>query len=128
MGALRAAESVGVRPGQLIAPPCYAVIFTSQRNENEAGYDEMAERMLVLAAEQPGFLGARSVRDPTGLGITVSYWHSKEAIAQWRRQAEHRAARDKGRSDWYSAYTLEIVQVERAYAWQRADGVEDPQP
>ena len=30
----------------------------------------MAERMIELAAQQPGFLGVESARTPDGLGIT----------------------------------------------------------
>lgn len=42
---------------QTPAPPYYAVIFTSQRTEGDQGYGDMAERMVELAHEQPGFLG-----------------------------------------------------------------------
>jgi hypothetical protein len=53
-------------------PPYYAVIFTSIRTDIDEGYAQMAEKMVQLAATQPGFLGMESARD--GLGITVSYW------------------------------------------------------
>lgn len=43
-------------------PPYYVVMFTSQRTDVEAGYAEAAQRMLELAAQQPGFLGVESVR------------------------------------------------------------------
>ena len=108
-------------------PPYYAVIFTSQRTQVEDGYGDMAQRMVALAAEQPGYLGVESTRGGDGLGITVSYWRSAEDIAAWRRHAEHRIARDTGRSDWYAHYTLRVAKVERAYAWTRADGSQDPQ-
>jgi heme-degrading monooxygenase HmoA len=47
----------------------------------------MAERMAELAAQQPGYLGMESARE--GLGITVSYWESLEAIRNWKQNAEH---------------------------------------
>ena len=50
-------------------PPYYAVIFSSQRNtHDDAGYGAMAERMVELAAQQPGFLGMESscARPPIG--------------------------------------------------------------
>jgi len=54
-------------------PPYYAVIFTNTRTEaDDQGYGDMAQRMVELAAGQPGFLGVESVRDGR-LGITVSY-------------------------------------------------------
>ena len=74
-------------------PPYYTVIFTSQRTEVDDGYGAVGDRMVELAAQQPGFLGVESVRDGGGMGITVSYWSSLEAIAAWRAHAEHRVAR-----------------------------------
>lgn len=108
-------------------PPYYAVIFTSQRTLGDHGYGDMADRMAALAAGQPGYLGMESAREGDGLGITVSYWHSADDIAAWRRNAEHKIARDTGRSDWYRHYTLRVAKVERAYAWAREDGHQDPQ-
>ena len=73
-------------------PPYYAVVFTSLRTDGDQGYARMAERMMELAAEQPGFLGVESARGADGLGITVSYWtsgrHRRVAIA---RRAPRRA-------------------------------------
>jgi heme-degrading monooxygenase HmoA len=109
-------------------PPYYAVIFTSQRTPGDQGYGDMADRMVALAAQQPGYLGVESARGEDGLGITVSYWRSTEEIAAWRRHAEHQVARDTGRSDWYQHYTLRVAKVERAYAWARENGNQDPQP
>ena len=96
-------------------PPYYAVIFTSQRTEGDAGYADMAERMVALAAQQPGFLGVESVRGADGLGITVSYWESEQAIAAWRANAEHSVARQQGREKWYAGFALRVARVERAY-------------
>ena len=111
----------------LPAPPYYAVIFTSQRTPVDQGYGDMAQRMVELAAQQPGYLGVDSARGDDGLGVTVSYWRSTDDIAAWRRHAEHQIARDTGRRDWYAHYTLRIARVERAYDWQAADGPADPQ-
>jgi heme-degrading monooxygenase HmoA len=93
--------------------PYYAVIFTSLRKEGDRGYEAMAERMVELASRQPGFLGVESVRDSGGLGITVSYWASEEAIAAWKAHFEHRVAQETGRRVWYSGYRLRVARVER---------------
>ncbi len=94
-------------------PPYYAVIFTNQRTESDDGYGAMADRMVELAAEQPGFLGVESVRD--GLGITVSYWKSLEAIKHWKQNAEHKEAQRLGHEKWYASFKLRIAKVERDY-------------
>lgn len=97
-------------------PPYYAVIFTSVRTGvDAAAYATAADLMVELARQQPGFLGAESVRDASGTGITVSYWSSEEAIAAWKRVADHRAAQRLGRELWYRDYALRVARVERAY-------------
>lgn len=97
------------------APPYYAVIFTSLRTEGDRGYGPMASRMVELAAQQPGFLGVESARTPDGLGITVSYWASEEAIAAWKSHADHQIAQETGKRAWYSDYHVRVAKVERDY-------------
>ncbi len=96
-------------------PPYYAVIFTSLRSETERDYAATAEHMLELAREQPGFLGVESARGADGLGITVSYWASEDAIRTWRAQAEHREAQRRGREEWYRAFRTRVAYVAREY-------------
>jgi heme-degrading monooxygenase HmoA len=99
-----------------LQPPYYAVIFSSRRTEGENGYGAASDAMVELARRQPGFLGVESARGADGFGITVSYWDSEEAIAHWRRDAEHTATRERGRSLWYEHYEVRVTRVERAYS------------
>ena len=94
-------------------PPYYAVIFSSQRTAGDDGYADMAAQMMELAVKQPGFLGVESARD--GLGITVSYWESPDAISAWKQNAEHQLAQKLGRDQWYSAFRVRVAKVERDY-------------
>jgi heme-degrading monooxygenase HmoA len=106
------------RFAQTPEPPYYVVVFTSQRNGEDAeAYAEAATRMLELASQQPGFLGVESARDADGIGITVSYWQDQTAILSWKHQAEHAATRQRGRRDWYTRYITRVAKVERAYDW-----------
>jgi heme-degrading monooxygenase HmoA len=101
-------------------PPYYAVVFTSQRTSDDpGGYGAMADEMQELASKQPGYLGIESARGPDGVGITVSYWATTEAITAWKAVAEHAAAQRLGRDRWYEAYELRVCRVERAYGFQR---------
>ena len=105
-------------------PPYYAVIFTSLRTPADPeGYDEMAQRMAELAQEQPGYLGVESARGADGLGITVSYWESEEAIRRWREHAEHRVAQERGRSMWYANFSLRVCRVERAWDFEAPSAI-----
>lgn len=100
---------------KLPAPPYYAVIFSSQRTPGDDGYDAMADRMIELAAQQPGFLGVESTRNDTGFGITVAYWQDEDSIAAWKAHAEHQLARQYGRERWYEHFEVRVAKVERAY-------------
>ena len=97
-------------------PPYYAVIFTSTRTSIDEGYAGMADRMVELASQQPGFLGVESVRGADGLGLTVSYWSSPEAIVAWKANAEHRLAQASGHRKWYEHFETRVALVTRAYS------------
>jgi heme-degrading monooxygenase HmoA len=102
-------------------PPYYAVVFSSRRSaQDDAGYAQASQRMLEVAAQQPGFLGVESSRDAGGFGITVSYWTDEASIAGWKAQAEHAAIRERGRWLWYSHFEVRVARVERAYGQIRS--------
>jgi len=96
-------------------PPYFAVIFTSCRAEGNKGYGEIADRMVELASQQPGFLGVESARED--VGITVSYWADLESIKAWKENSEHITAQKQGRKIWYREYKIRIAKVERDYDW-----------
>jgi heme-degrading monooxygenase HmoA len=99
----------------------YAVIFTSKRKRTDNGYADTAARMMELAAQQPGFLGVESARQE--IGITVSYWESLEAVAQWKQHAEHLIAQERGQNEWYAYYSVRIARVEREYHFGNGEDV-----
>lgn len=94
---------------------CYAVIFTSIRNEGDNGYTAMAEQMEALAQKQKGFLAMDSIR--SGLGITISYWETEDDILAWKQQTEHLLAQTLGREKWYRSYSVSVCKVLRHYAF-----------
>lgn len=94
-------------------PPYYAVIFTSLQTENLKGYGEMAERMEMLARQQPGYLGFESARD--GLGLAVSYWKDEASLLAWKSHVEHQVAQKLGKKTWYACYKTRVCRVERDY-------------
>ena len=97
-------------------PPYYAVIFTSARTEGDWGYRDTAAMLEELAREVPGYLGMESTRGEDGFGITVCYWASEAAIAEWKAHIEHQAAQARGRREWYAHYKIRVAKVARAYS------------
>ena len=102
---------------QTPSPPYYAVIFTSERSGEDKRYAQMAEEMVGLAAVQPGFLGVESARQ--GVGITVSYWESLEAIQNWKQNERHLIAQKLGQSNWYFRYKTRVSKVEQDYGFEK---------
>ena len=96
-------------------PPYYAVIFAASRTRGDLGYAEMADKMVALASDQPGFLGVESTRDAQGFGLTVSYWKDEASLKAWKNVAAHALAQKLGKERWYEYYTLRVAKVERHY-------------
>ena len=92
----------------------WAVIFSSKLRDDADGYADAATRMVELAQNQPGFLGIESARGADGVGITVSYWASLDAITKWREHAEHKLVQTRGREEFYERYSLSVSRVVRS--------------
>jgi len=71
----------------------------------------------LKASGQPGFLGVESVRDPDGLGITVSYWKDKKSIREWKNHTAHQQAQKFGKDKWYQSYRIRVAKVDLDYGY-----------
>ena len=99
--------------------PYYAVIFTSRKSADPSGYPDVAERMLALCEEQPGFLHMVHATTNEGYSVTTCYWKDLVSVSAWKANAEHQAAQAQGISRWYDEYHVEVAQVVKAYSWKR---------
>ncbi len=116
VAALNAAPRTERAPDPTSAQHCFAVIFTSQRRANgDDGYGAAADAMEELAAQQPGYLGFESARNPDGSGISVSYWDSLEAIRTFKDVPAHATLQARGRDTFYERYEVRVCSVERGY-------------
>ncbi|MFJ5534164.1 hypothetical protein [Streptomyces sp. NPDC093261] len=71
-------------------------------------------------------MGTDHAQTPGGLGITVGYFRDADALAQWRSNAEHRAAQRRGQAEWYQSHTLHVAKVERSHEFTRAQVPQNP--
>ena len=102
------------------APPYYVVIFTNlHKAPDDPAYHQMGKRMEDLVRTMPGYLGFESAREENGFGFAVSYWESEQAIQNWKQQADHLIAQQRGRQEWYQDYQVRIAKVERAYQMKK---------
>lgn len=118
MGAKRLASplEVAMSFASLPPPPYYVVAFSSIRTEGDHGYEAMADMVVELAIQQPGYLGIESARGADGFGITNSYWVDEAALLAWKEVAKHLLAQKLGKERWYQHYELRVAKVERAYS------------
>ena len=98
-------------------PPYYAVIFSSLRTEVNDNYSEVSDKMVELAKVHDGVLGVEFASNE--LRITVSYWRDLDSIKKWKANTDHSIAREKGRTEWYSAFKTRIAKVERDYDFEK---------
>lgn len=94
-------------------PPYYAVIFSSVRTSEDAGYSDLSDQLVELVQNQEGFLGMESARNE--IGITVSYWKDLESIRMWKENNLHKIAQQNGKKLWYKSFKVRICKVERDY-------------
>jgi heme-degrading monooxygenase HmoA len=86
----------------------FLVVFRSRKRADidQAAYDAEAERMEVLARQQPGYLAFKSYTADDGETIALSEWADEAAARAWGKVAEHRVAQQRGRAAYYDSYTL----------------------
>jgi len=97
--------------------PYYAVIFSSIKAVDDSEYIKTNNELEEIAKTMKGFLGVESARDE--LGVSVSYWETLDNIMEWKNNAKHQLAKQKGREKWYSWYKIRICKVEREYEFHK---------
>ncbi len=93
----------------------------------DEAYAATAKRMRELALGEFGCLEFQSLTEGRD-EVSLSYWPSEEHIRAWKAHPEHVLAQQAGRERWYEAYSVQVAEVQRAYAEAAAaaDGREGP--
>jgi heme-degrading monooxygenase HmoA len=94
-----------------------AVIFRAEIARLDEDYREMAAELRRRALEDYGCLEFVATTEGDS-EIAVSYWESDEHIRRWKADPLHTRAQQLGRDQWYSSYSVEVVNVLRGYAWR----------
>jgi heme-degrading monooxygenase HmoA len=97
------------------------VVLFRTRLRDDAGpdYAPLAERMLELAQAMPGFVSFRHYGAADGERISVVEFESTETALAWRNHPEHRRAQERGRTDFYSWYRLQVCEQRREQVFER---------
>ena len=95
------------------------VIFRSRlRAPADPDYERWGERMVELAAAQPGFVSVKTFQAADGERITISEFESEPAARSWADHPAHREAQRLGRARFYSQYRIQVCSTAREYAWE----------
>lgn len=101
-----------------------AVIFEVWPKQDRAGeYFDLAGDLRPLLAEVDGFISIErfeSLANP-GKFLSISYWRDENAIANWRKLEQHRAAQQKGRQGIFQDYRIRVASVIRDYGMLERD-------
>lgn len=102
----------------------FLVVFRNRKRPDidAAAYDADAMRMEELAKAQPGYISYRSYASDDGEVIAMSEWEDETAAHGWRRHAEHSAVQGRGRSDYYTEYTLFACPNPRVHRFESPGG------
>ncbi|HEX5391054.1 MAG TPA: antibiotic biosynthesis monooxygenase [Burkholderiaceae bacterium] len=93
----------------------FVVIFRATVRQLDEHYSQMAARMRELALTEFGCLGFHAVTEGHS-EVALSYWPDEAAIRAWKNHPEHLLAQQQGRDRWYTAYSVEVAEIRRAYA------------
>jgi heme-degrading monooxygenase HmoA len=96
------------------------VVFRSKlRSEHEREYRVVAERMLELARQAPGFVSFKSFAAEDGERVSLIEFESRDAAHKWGDHAEHRDAQKLGRERFFSEYTIQVCPPVRTAEFRR---------
>ena len=86
----------------------YISVFRSRKRADMevAAYAADDQRMVALAAVQPGFVSYQYFVAPDGETVAISVWESESLARAWGTHPDHAAVQARGMADYYDSYTM----------------------
>ncbi|MFT3930933.1 MAG: antibiotic biosynthesis monooxygenase [Spongiibacteraceae bacterium] len=89
-------------------------VFRSRLNEAALDeYYELVPKITAVAETMPGFRSRKSFIAEDGERLSLVEFDDEESHKNWARNAEHIAAKERGREAFYSEYVVQICHVVR---------------
>lgn len=95
-----------------------AVIFEVEPDEaHKSRYLDIAAMLTPQLEQIEGFISVERFQSFANPGkiLSLSFFESEEAVAQWRNLESHRQAQRIGRKEAFAAYRLRVASVLRDY-------------
>jgi len=106
--------------------PIVTVFRSRLRPDVSDDYWTLADELLDVAAAIDGFVEHKVFVAADGERCTIVVFADAAAEAQWREHVAHRAAQQRGRSDFYLEYDVAVCEQVRRHRW--SDGQPHPTP
>ena len=90
-------------------------IFRSRLRE-DANLEELAvlyERMYALVSAMPGFIGVKDFQASDGEAVSIAEFDTLEHMTAWREHPEHKAAQERGRTEFFKEYSTQVCTLVR---------------
>lgn len=100
------------------------VVFRSRLRPDAdlAAVEAAGARMYELGSAMPGFVSYKDFAAEDGETLTLVEFETEEQLLAWRNHPEHLEVQARGRSEFFSEYTITVSEARRAYHFNQADG------
>lgn len=89
-------------------------IFRSRvKEEAQEEYKALVPKIVEVAETMPGFLSRKSYIAEDGERLSLVAFEDEQSQRNWALNAEHMAAKKRGREQFYSEYVVQICTVVR---------------
>ena len=74
--------------------------------------------------QMPGFISVERFASVNNKGkfLSLSFWESEEAVADWRNQVKHRQSQKMGRDKLFDSYRISVGEIVREYTDRNRSG------
>lgn len=89
------------------------VFRSTLRDDGRPEYMKLAPQMSELAKTMPGYKSHKAFIAEDGERVTLVEFEDEEAQRNWSTNAQHVAAKKRGREAFYAAYSIQVCNVVR---------------
>lgn len=84
-----------------------------------AALGPLYEAMYSHVSQIPGFLGVKDFTAGDGEALTIVEFDSPVALEQWKQHPDHLLAKERGRKEFFSEYSIQICEELTSYGSER---------
>lgn len=108
--------------GMADSHPQIVTVFRNRlRSGVESEYGELAPYISDLAHGMSGFVDAKTFVAADGERVTVVTFDSRESHNAWRDHPEHKLAQQRGISEFYETYSIQVGEVTYSHQFETTE-------